>query len=427
MNFSRFDYLMSQNKHLKQCVEYCKKAESRARLRPSDTATAARGAIDQLFILQSRINGLRPDNLADSIEKNCKCIKENSETIRKLATHIRKEGNNAVHANVKKGANVDAATQENIERAILICRELYELLSEFYGSPGPFEEIQIPFDDLQILRTVKDSAKINRDNYFVHRVEGGRGEDYYYLQCLSILEEVALESRRQEASILIASRRIRNSRLLLPDDQMSIAKDSDRKLLLYTAFSDSLMLSELNKNMSPKQALRLGLQLCDALEELKQLGMYHRNLYPGCVLLDQLPDGSYEAFLLNLQTSKILGSDATVNHRLAAAWDYNFYVPELLRTADPSKETKKIADADWEKVDAYSLCRIVLFCLDRQLALATTTAMLTEYNINHPDHPLPDCLMNLYRIIFSGNYPIAALPSLSKVREVLTNAYDLCD
>lgn len=421
MNFSNFAYLKDQGGYIENCVKHCMEAEKKVRVRPADTAANARRAIEQLFKVQSKAHRLKPANLAESIEQNCKFIednnafiKKNSNVIRSKANTIRKYGNNAVHYNINNHESIDAANQKNIRQAITIIRDLYDLLCEFYGKSVEFDEDLIPFDEYTIFRQVYIPEEMYTESYFIHT--SGPRPHYYYLQCLSLIETLELDARREEASDRVYQDHKRNSQLLIPNVELGLPENSDRKIVIYDVSPDSFLLSELKTSMTLKQALKVGLDLISALEDMKYLGMYHRNIFPGCVLMGYDRKGDYEACLLNLQTSKVLGSDATVNHLLAIAWDRNLYIPEHLRAGHRP-------DTDWEKVDVYALCRLVLFCLDRELAVITTTASLsTRLNLN-----LSDRFRKLYDALFRCDPLMRRIPTLEELREIFEDEYNLCN
>ena len=408
MNFDQLQVLAEKSERLAFCLSKCREAEMYARINPGICAAAARVALEKLMTDHAKANGLRPQNLSQSIEQNCRRIVERQEELEAMAHEIREAGNKAVHPKV---AYVDAATRENVEFAISICQKLFELICYFEDCSGEFEPMAVPFCDLAIDHKIQDAGNLDHEKYIVHR-EGGA---YYYLQCLSLQEE--LESRRLEANNLAYNQLDnRRSRILLPDTEQFMPDQSDRKILLYKIYPNSILLCELTQKLHPKDALDIGMELCDGLLELAGMGMSHRCLYPGNILLERQRNGTYDAYILDLRTSKIRGSNATVQHKLAAAWDNNYYIPQRLRYQDTLPP-----DTPWDKVDAYALCRLVLFCMDRQLPLATETGKLREY-ANTWDVRFSEEFLNLYKIVFSPNPKLEKLPDWEELKRIFEHA-----
>ena len=422
MNFSYFDYLKESDYRLAACIRYCSKAERYARTNPGDTAIYARQALENLFINQSSIHNLNPSNLSDSIKQNCLMLESDNELVRQKADSIRRQGNNAVHPQRSKDmqakiANIDSVTEENVKRAVQVVNDLYDLLRLLHGKQDcpTFDKDKVPFGGYHIIRKVDVPEGLNRESYFVHDDRG----IVYYLQCLSFADEQDLESRRLEAENIIYDRiHKQTNRILTASSELLLPEESDRKILIHKVYRDSILLSEIRdhdrssglhvKKLTLQQALRIILDLIDALETMKTVGIHHRNIYPGSILLNN-EDGQLRAYLLNLQTSKIIDSSYTVNAALAASHSLNFYLPPLPDGVTP----------DWEKVDVYALCKVFLYCLSPKLTTVDRTALFNKFI----DFTMPDPILKLYKRIFQTKTNLAALPSLSEVKEVFLNEY----
>ncbi len=424
MNFDCFAHLRVENNYLATCLDACYEAERNVRTRPRNTAIEARRAIENLFMHQSKLHGLKPRNLAQSIQDNCDALENNSEIVRQKADSIRRCGNKAVHPETGKKisqaealsyrASVDAATKKNIEDAMGIVKGLFELLALLYGNPEnrEFRTEDVPFDHFIIDRPITSPYTYAREEYFVHQNVGYR--TYFYLQCLSLQDEVELEARRLEASQRLYENFSFNRRIALPNMEIALPLKSDRKLMLYQAGPQAMLLSELNKPLTIKQAMKLGMDIADALLQLKALGMHHRNIFPGAILLNKVMDDNYEALLLNLQTSKILDSAVTVNTHLAATYDQNLYIPSFLKLPE-------ISGSDWEKVDVHALARVVLFCLNPKLAYATSVSAFSMY----PKLQFSKQLRELYSKLFYRDPKMKLVPSVEELKELFKREYDL--
>lgn len=423
MNFDCFAHLKDENTYLAACLDACYEAERNVRTRPRNTAIEARRAIENLFKHQSKLHGLKPGNLAQSIQDNCDVLKNNSDTVRQKADSIRKCGNKAVHPETGKQisqeeafsyrASVDAATRKNIDDAMDIVKGLFELLGLLYGNPKgqTFRQEDVPFDNFVVDRQFLSPPGSAREEYFVYQDVGY--PVYYYLQCLSLQDEIEeLEARRLEASQRLYESFSFNNRVALPYIELSLPLKSDRKLMLYHAGPHVMLLSELKEQMTMKQAMQLGIDIADALLQLKAVGMHHRNISPGAILLNNPTQGNYEAQLLNLQTSKILDSSVTINTHLAATYDQNLYIPNFLKLQDIS---------DWEKVDVHALARVVLFCLDRDLVFATSVSTLAS----HPKLQFSDRLRELYKKLFYPDPKMRHVPSIEELKELFIYEYNL--
>lgn len=409
MNFSDFTPLKKQSNLLSACLDDCIEAERSARLRPMHTLTLARRALENLYLEQCKVYDISFEKLQWAIDDVCDCLPRQRDRIRNHSHYIRKKGNRDIHPDEVNPKPVNPATEESIELAFRILQKLYEILGMIYGIPRgkSFQVSRVPFDDYEISREIKDPTNPNVTRYFVR---GANGRDYY-LQCLSHQEMAELETRRQHANKMVyENSRRRGNRLLLPTN-ISLPFESDRRVLIYNAFPETFLLSELEGSMSLKNGLKLGMDIIEALEELKKLGMYHRNIYPGCIMVDRENDG-YEAFLMDLQTSKITSSNLTVNPKLVAAYDKSQYVPNCLWG-------KPLNNVDWEKVDVFAVCRVLLFCLDKSLVSVNNTSRFRE----HAELSRSNGLRSLYAKLFLPDPSLRSIPGLAALKEIFRNEY----
>jgi hypothetical protein len=411
MNFTDFEHLRQESQQMNLCLNDCIEAERSARLRPMHTLTVTRRAAENLFMEQCKKYDLQFIDLNRGIDSACKCMPRNKDQINRAAHFVRRKGNDDIHPEVGERKLVHAATNVNIDRAFKVLQAMYDLLSLIYGKPAGagFQEKRIPFDEYEILRKITDHTSIDLKRYFVR---GGNGRTYY-LQSLSHRKMRELEGRRNEANNRIYENLRRRSRLLLPIP-LPVPENSDRKLLIYEAYPKSFLLDELEGKLPLKAALSLGLDLIDALDELKELGMHHRSICPACVLVDQGPRG-YDAYLLDLQMSKIIDSDTTVNAKLISVYDSSNYVPSTLWR-------QKLERIDWERVDVYAVCKLILFCVDKDLVKANNVGAFQSYPQLWDNEPV----CRLYTAIFRNDPTLRSIPTLAKLREALEDASNYC-
>jgi hypothetical protein len=142
--------------------------------------------------------------------------------------------------------------------------------------------------------------------------------------------------------------------------------------------------------------------------------MHHRSICPACVLVDQGPRG-YDAYLLDLQMSKIIDSDTTVNAKLISVYDSSNYVPSTLWR-------QKLERIDWERVDVYAVCKLILFCVDKDLVKANNVGAFQSYPQLWDNEPV----CRLYTAIFRNDPTLRSIPTLAKLREALEDASNYC-
>lgn len=412
MNFRDYEWLRKRGAQMDKILNDCIEAERLARLRPMHTGILARQTLE--FIYRERCAKFQIEwtTLYEGINCVCprlNCSYEVKSQVKRDSHDLRRLGNEVVH----KGA--DYVTQ--LKKALNILEKLYNIMGRIYGAPRgkSFRADRVPFDEYEIDRQISDPASPAMTRYFVR---GSNGRTYF-LQNLSNKEMAEFEKRRQAANKLVyENRRRHGDRLLLPIN-ISLPDEADRKLLLYEAYPESFLLceqKELKKTMTLKDALKLGLDLIEALEKLKRLGMHHRSIYPGCIMVESGEDGGYEAYLMDLHTSKIINSNVTVVAKLMSAYDSSLYVPACL-------QGRPLDNVDWEKVDVFAVCRVVLFCIDSALVPCTSTGVFRD----HAELKNAPGMRTIYNRILLNDPKLRNIPTMKELKELFQNEYDQCN
>lgn len=420
MNFADYEWLRKRGPQMAKILDDCIEAERFARLRPLHTMFLARRALENIYQERCQKYKIEWVKLYDAIQAvypQLRCPYEVKKQIKKDSHFIRLSGNDDVHVDPDDDRKVHALTEARIKEALTVLEKLYKVMSQIYGEPRGkrFQADRVPFDQYEIDRLVEDPTSPAMTRYFVHGANGRT----YFLQSLSNKEMAEFEKRRQAANKLVyENRRRHGDRLLLPIN-ISLPDESDRKLLLYEAYPESFLLCEqkdLKKQMNLRDALKLGLDLIEALEKLKQLGMHHRSIYPGCIMVESGENGGYEAYLMDLHTSKIINSNVTVVAKLASAYDSSLYVPACL-------QGRPLENVDWEKVDVFAVCRVVLFCLDRSLVQCSSTSVFRD----HAELKNASGMRTIYNRLFLPDPKLRDIPTLTELKELFQNEYDQCD
>lgn len=413
MNFKDYEWLRKRGPEMGGILDDCLEAERSARIRPLFTRIVARRALENIYKERCDRFGLEWTVLAAGIGQVFSRLSlpwEVKKQVKKVSHEIRESGNEDVHPELKQAGKAHAATEERIKGAMEVLEKLYWVMRKIYGDPrnANFDQDRVPFDEYEITRKIADPTTTAMTRSFVKGTNGRM----YLLQCLSNKEMAEFEKRRQDANKRVyENRRRHGDRLLLPNN-IPLPYESDRKLLLYDAYPESSLLSERRNTMKLRDALKLGLDLIEALEKLKQLKMHHRSIYPGCIMVEAGEDGGYEAYLMDLHTSKIENSNETVNAKLAGAYDTSLYVPDCLRG-------RNLSDTNWEKVDVYAVCRVVLFCLDSGLVTCSSTGRFRDYKELHRATGMNE----LYERIFDVDPGLEQVPTLAELKEIFQNEY----
>jgi hypothetical protein len=83
---------------------------------------------------------------------------------------------------------------------------------------------------------------------------------------------------------------------------------------------------------------------------------------------------------------------------------------------------KTLENIDWEKVDVYAVCKVVLFCLDNSLVQINNTSRFREY----PQLAQSGTLRNLYARIFQPGPDLRNIPTLEKLKEAFLHESNNC-
>lgn len=419
MNFTDYEWLRKRGPQMANILNDCIEAERSARLRPMHTMIVARRALENIYQERCGKYRIQFTELWAAIDAVRACLPLSPEVrdeIKEDSDYIRHKGNKDVHPKKNSKIKVHAATTDRIEEALIVLEKLYKVMSLLYGEPRgkSFRRNRVPFDEYEIDRMILDPTAPTMTRYFVR---GSNGRTYF-LQSLSNKEMAEFEKRRQAANKLVYENRRRYSdRLLLPMN-ISLPDESDRKLLLYEAYPESFLLceqKELKKTMKLKDALKLGLDLLEALEKLKRLDMHHRSIYPGCIMVESGENGGYEAYLMDLHTSKIINSNVTVVAKLMSAYDSSLYVPACL-------QGRPLDNVDWEKVDVFAVCRVVLFCIDSTLVPCTSTGVFRD----HAELKNAPGMRTIYNRILLPDPKLRNIPTMKELKELFQNEYDHC-
>lgn len=367
MNFDSFDDIEMPEKYKGVLLKNAKDAERNIYIAPSDASFHARAALEILckaLKKKHNLEWLRPGNgqpnLATMIDT---CVMANIMKNTDAVKRIRDEGNDAAHPNnrvLKKHIVTEAA----IKVVMVAVKDLFDLISEtYYEGKLEFDEAKIPFDSFEVVRRVPKAENeiIQGDyNYFVKNSQ----DSYYYFQIFPRKSEEehynALGARGVLTGNTIKKDKKRRSYLLDVFYPWDLSENSDREYIAYSVYSDSFLLSEIPaKSLTEKQTLQIAIELLNALIELKRIGkgISLRNIQPGNVILTP-DDDSYMASVVNMETAKINGYDATVYGSLKSLMMENPYLPREVRLGIESDNVQ------WEKVDVYSIAKIMLYCID---------------------------------------------------------------
>lgn len=401
--------------YISDLKSHCLSAERNARVDPYGSTANARSALELLMKGLLKSNGLKCGGngvLVDMIKTclNAHLFMPHTEDAGNYATFIRQYGNGTLH--VADNSSRHIVNKDNLADAMAVLESLYEVVRIAFGIETPFDPDKVPFRDYEILRTVRkfDGEVICGDfNYFV--CKNGNKSDTYYLQCFPLnTEEESVDSlieRSEEARQSIRNDRKRRAYLLDPQN-IVFPEGSDRRLVLYGIHSDSFLLSENRVKMSVRQAMQVGLDLVLTLQELRAVsdGIHHRHINPGCIIITPDRD-SYMAYLVNMQTAKIVNSDGTIVYGLSRVLESSLYIPDDVR----SFSSEKLLQVDWEQVDVYSVAKIMLYCVDPALTAGRVDIdSLYDYGFN-------DSQVCFFEDILTGS--TVGIPKLDKVQEML--------
>jgi hypothetical protein len=365
MNFDIFNEIKFVHKDL--LLKTSKTAERSIMVSPYNALANARTALEILCKGLRKENSIKQicakdgnPNLATMVET---CIGAGLFKNADAARHIRVNGNNTLHAN-SKCEKIHIVNEENVKIALKSVRNLYNLMGEaFFKQIGQveFDENKIPFGFYEIVRVVpkaQNEVVFGNYNYFVK----DQKENYYYFQILCRNSSIEENNDLGKRGILTINRikedKARKSYLLNVHYPSNLLAESDRDYIAYSVYEDSMLLSEIKEGqLTEKQILYIAIDLTNVLIELKNIGkgIYLRNIQPGNVIIT--PDGeNYMAAVVNMETAKIEGYEATVSGSMRKLIPENPYLPFEVRNGNAGDAIQ------WDKVDIYSVAKIMVYC-----------------------------------------------------------------
>lgn len=352
MNFDVFDHAFPENSLI---LKQCKDAEKLTLTDPHDAIFNARAALERLCKdALKRINVPIPGTLSDMVKV---CVEKSVFNNGTNAYVVRKRGNDIAHANPTK--DFHTVKEENIRVSLKVMESLFCILSEISGVKNvQFDRHKIPFGIYDVVRKVAKapSEEIVGDwHYFVKDAS----DDYFLLQVLP--KKGADLGARNEAARKILKDQYKSQ--LLHTHNLTISPEADRQYVLYSVNRESFLLSERCSHMTPRQAVQVGMDLVKDLQELRENGIHHRNIQPGCVVLTPAR-GMFRADLVNMETAKIEESLGTVLPSIVKNFLDNPYMPKELRGGAAEVFT------EWEKADVYAVAMVMIYCLDSELVSA---------------------------------------------------------
>jgi len=103
--------------------------------------------------------------------------------------------------------------------------------------------------------------------------------------------------------------------------------------------------------------VQIAIDLTNILIELQSIGqgISLRNIQAGNVIVTPC-EGGYMAGIVNMETAKIQGYNATVYKSIESSFSENPYMPREVRQGNESENIQ------WEKADIYSVAKIMVYC-----------------------------------------------------------------
>ena len=360
MNFTQFQTITFPNKA--QLLKLCKMAEQNIMIDPYEAVTASRTALEVLckgLVTQHHLSvPVGSDGRDNLFQLSQACVEngyiQNDNALQK----VRRDANPVIHA----------ATEPHIQLAKDVVRSLFLVMQQaFHVNEGRFDGNKIPIGEYEILRRVpkaRNEVVMGDYNYFTRSEMNGT----YYLQVYkkSYQNEAQqkLKGRTEDVHKIIKGEKKRRQ-YLLHTNILNTSEDSDRFYMVYEVHNDSILLSELDRPLDAKNAIRIAFDLLGALQDMKRMGsgLHHRNIQPGCVIITP-EDDEYQAALVNMETAKIEQADNTVIGSIKDTFKDNIYLPREVR------DYKDGQQIDWEKADVHSVAKILVYCLDSKLVEA---------------------------------------------------------
>jgi hypothetical protein len=254
----------------------------------------------------------------------------------------------------------------NIEKASSCVQALYTLFKEVFGQEllvPDFDLNKVPFGYYEIVRAVPKAPNeviCGDNNYFVKDPQ----ENYYYFQ---VFHRNSMEERDNElgARGVLTGNKIkedkgRKSYLLDVHYPSNVLAESDREYIAYSVYSDSKLLSEIDHpKFTEREIVQIAIDLTNILIELQSIGqgISLRNIQAGNVIVTPC-EGGYMAGIVNMETAKIQGYNATVYKSIESSFSENPYMPREVRQGNESENIQ------WEKADIYSVAKIMVYCKD---------------------------------------------------------------
>lgn len=372
MNF-KFIYGVEFCENLKKdLIETIINAEKNARINPFNSMASSRRALEALIkgIVVKNGHSINNYNL-DKLVKICLNNGYISESLTENINIVRKSGNQTVHVNFNANTTPLYTTSENIKKSVDVLKNLFIICREYFKVDYEFDAEKIPFGEYYINRAVKKTFGeiiYGNYNYFVYKGDGYN----YFLQRFPLSSDdefKVLVTRSEESrSAIRESSEFETNSYLPVMGNIETSETCDHRLVTYKIPKNSSLLSEFEKtNLSKKKIIKIALDLLYALQEMKEIGngIHHRNINPGCVIVsfDELGK-KCRATLVNMQMTKIVNCDKTIIHQLSRMQTNNPFQPADIRNLTE----EQLSRTNWEKVDVYSVAKIILYCIDRNLA-----------------------------------------------------------
>ncbi len=412
MNFDFLSEIEFNNDYKESFIANALSAEKNAKYNPYQSIVASRSALECLLKGILKENGYTKINILNEMINKCLEKGYLCNDYQANATEIKNQGNKVVHANPTE--TMHKVTEENIKKAIEILKSLFEVCKAYFDFKGQFDEDIIPFNDYFIKSKVKKmegEVICGEYNYFVYEEDG----DEYYLQCFPLgtdEEALKLVERSEESRVTINDFLFRKT-YLLQIKNIELYKGSDRRIVVYSVPKNSFLLSELKGRLNREKTLSIGLDLINSLLEMKSAGVHHRNINPGCVILSPCVNKNYLAALVNMQMTKVMDSEGTIIYQLTDRQKNNPFIPADIRRMS----AEDLLDISWEKVDVYSVAKIILYCINPDLTdsnCSTSKALMELETLDFSDD-FVDFFENILDNDTVNN------PSLEEMKEIFEN------
>lgn len=374
MNFDNFNKITFAKKD--KLLEDCKIAERNIKVNPFIAMINARSALEVLcrtIIKEKNLTQVKESdgtaNLSTQIET---CVNNGVFNNMEAATSIRKLANNVVHGN-RGFQNFHKVNDDTVKKALETVSQLYLIMQEVFDltdTQFEFDQQKIPFGYYEIVRAVEKAPNeiiVGEYNYFVRDPQNNT----FYFQILHQNSSSENKNNLGERSVLVGNRikedKSRKSYLLDVHYPSNVMPGSEHEYIAYSVFSDSRLLSEIREGeLNEKQIVEIALDLVCVLEELRKIGdgISHRNIQPGNVIITP-NESHYLAALVNMETAKITGYEKTIYKDMKSleVFSANSYMPPEVREG-LLEETNV---SSWEKVDIYSIAKIMLYCMNPSL------------------------------------------------------------